>query len=108
MHKTVLYLTKSQIGTGMPRGDLQLQIYQTALLFAVLKECRALADSIRTDRAMMADLHIRLEETFNLTQEQRVHFLLSFHTDSQLPRRQTSAWSLGSCSWTLTVSGMSG
>ncbi|KAI9428350.1 hypothetical protein H4582DRAFT_2092518 [Lactarius indigo] len=65
-----------KIAVGMPRGHMQLHIYQTALLFTILKECRSLADTCRTDRAMMADLHIRLEGTFNLSQEQRMNIRL--------------------------------
>ncbi|KAI9436625.1 hypothetical protein H4582DRAFT_2078250 [Lactarius indigo] len=65
-----------KIAAGMSRGHMQLYIYQTALLFAVLKECRALANTSRNDRAMMADLHIRLEGTFTLSPEQRTNIRL--------------------------------
>lgn len=56
----------------LQRGQLQLSVYQTGLMYAILKESRAIADSCRADRAMMADIHTRLEETFALTQEQKV------------------------------------
>ncbi|KAH9035351.1 hypothetical protein EDB85DRAFT_2143788 [Lactarius pseudohatsudake] len=65
-----------KIAVGMSHGNMQLHIYQTALLFAILKECCALADTCRTDHAMMADLHIRLEGMFSLSQEQKTNICL--------------------------------
>ena len=41
-------------------------------MYAILKENRAIADLCRADRAMMADIHTRLEETFALTAEHKV------------------------------------
>ena len=86
------------------RGHLQLSIYQTGLMYAILKESRAIADSCRADRAMMADIHTRLEETFVLTAEQRVclqvAFLLLMTTTFS---RQTFVLLPVSCSSTPTV-----
>jgi hypothetical protein len=55
---------------------MQLSIYQTGLLYAILKECRAVSETCKADRALMADIHARLEESFALTQEQRVTLIL--------------------------------
>lgn len=54
------------------KGHMQLSIYQTGLMYAILKECRTILESCRADRALMADIHTRLEESFALTQEQKV------------------------------------
>jgi hypothetical protein len=70
-------LTSNQMVPDVQRGQLQFYVYQTGLLYAILKECRTIAESCRADRAMMADIHNRLEESFALTQEQKV--CIRFH-----------------------------
>lgn len=87
------------------RGHLQLAIYQTGLMYAILKESRAIADSCRADRAMMADIHTRLEETFALTAEQRVclQFFFLFTIMTAIISRQTFVLLLESCSSIPTV-----
>jgi hypothetical protein len=54
------------------KGQMQLSIYQTGLMYAILKECRAISESSRADREVMADIHARLDHAFVLTQEQKV------------------------------------
>lgn len=48
-------------------------------MYAILKENRAIADLCRADRAMMADIHTRLEETFALTAEHKVRLDFYVH-----------------------------
>lgn len=48
-------------------------------MYAILKENRAIADLCRADRAMMADIHTRLEETFTLTEEHKVRLDFYVH-----------------------------
>jgi hypothetical protein len=61
-----------QMGRGTPRGQMQTNIFQVGLLFAILKECRANAEAIQALRTMTSDLHARLEESFTLTMEHKV------------------------------------
>lgn len=56
----------------LTKGHLQLSIYQTGLMYAILKECRTIMETCRADRAIMADIHSRLEDSFALTHEQKV------------------------------------
>ena len=65
-------LTGNQMAPDVTKGHMQLSIYQIGLLYAILKECRAISESCQADRALMADIHSCLEESFALTQEQRV------------------------------------
>jgi hypothetical protein len=60
----------------LTKGHMQLSIYHTGLLYAILKECRTVSETFKADRALMADIHARLEESFALTQEQRVTLIL--------------------------------
>ena len=63
---------------------MQSHLIQIALLYAVLKECRALTEANRTNRALMTEIQVRLEETFAISQEQKVSFFLvhnSAHVD---------------------------
>jgi hypothetical protein len=62
----------------MTKGHMQLAIYQTGLMYAILKECRALSESREAERAIMSDIRIRLEESFTLTTEQKVFILFYF------------------------------
>jgi hypothetical protein len=62
------------------KGHMQLSIYQTGLMYAILKECRTISESCRADRAIMSDIHTRLEESFVLTQEQKVCLHFYFFT----------------------------
>jgi hypothetical protein len=57
---------------------MQLSVYQTGLLYAILKECRAISESCQADRMIMSDIHTRLEDSFALTQEQKVRHFFSF------------------------------
>lgn len=43
-------------------------------MYAILKECRAISQTCHKDHALMSDIYIRLEDTFELTQEQKVPF----------------------------------
>lgn len=67
-------LTEYQMAPDITKGHLQLSIYQTGLMYAILKECRAISESCRADRAIMSDIHTRLEDSFALTHEQKVGF----------------------------------
>ena len=62
------------------KGHMQLAIYQTGLMYAILKECRSISESCHTDRAIMAEVHARLEDSFTLTQEQKVCNYCCFFT----------------------------
>ena len=62
----------------MTKGHMQLAIYQTGLMYAILKECRALSESCKAEQAIMSDIRIRLEESFTLTTEQKVFILFYF------------------------------
>jgi hypothetical protein len=55
---------------------MQADLIQIALLYTILKECRALTEANRTNRALMSEIQVRLEETFVITQEQKVSFWL--------------------------------
>jgi hypothetical protein len=68
-------LTRGQMGRGTPRGQMQTNIFQVGLLYAILKECRSITEALRALRAMTSDLHTRLEETFTLTVEHKVSYL---------------------------------
>lgn len=61
------------------KGHMQLTIYQTGLMYAILKECRSISESCRADRVLMSDIHSRLEGTFELTQEQKVSLYFYFY-----------------------------
>ncbi|KAH9167787.1 hypothetical protein EDB89DRAFT_2074537 [Lactarius sanguifluus] len=65
-----------KIAPGMAKGHMQLSVYQTGLMYAILKECRAISEACRSDRAIMSDVHARLEETFTFTPEQKVNIRL--------------------------------
>ncbi|KAH9009159.1 hypothetical protein EDB84DRAFT_1571438 [Lactarius hengduanensis] len=65
-----------KIAPGMAKGHVQLAVYQTGLMYAILKECRAISEACRSDRAIMSDVHTRLEETFAFTPEQKVNIRL--------------------------------
>ncbi|KAH8983088.1 hypothetical protein EDB86DRAFT_2834093 [Lactarius hatsudake] len=65
-----------KIAPGMAKGHMQLAVYQTGLMYAILKECRAISKACRSDRAIMSDVHTRLEETFTFTPEQKVNICL--------------------------------
>lgn len=71
------------MATDITKGHMQLSVYQVGLMYAILKECRAIAESCRADRVMMSDIHTRLEESFALTSEQRVCGF-SFHFSTPL------------------------
>ena len=43
-------------------------------MYAILKECRTIAETCRADRAIMSDIHSRLEDSFTLTHEQKVRY----------------------------------
>ena len=70
----------NQIAPEMTRGHMQLSVYEVGLLYAILKECCAFADSCRADRALMSDIHTRLEESYALTNEQKVCLNFYFFT----------------------------
>jgi hypothetical protein len=57
---------------------MQLAIYQIGLMYAILKECRALSEFRQADRAIMSDVCIRLDQSFALSSEQKVWFNLYF------------------------------
>lgn len=59
----------------LTKGQMQMSIYQTGLMYAILKECRAISESCRADRAIMSDIHTRLEDSFVLSQEQKVCYI---------------------------------
>ena len=61
------------------KGHMQLSIYQTGLMYVILKECRAISEACCADRALMSDIHTYLEELFALTQEQKVCPTLSLY-----------------------------
>ena len=86
-HRLNLITDKQQMAPDIRRGHLQLSIYQTGLMYAILKESHAIADSCHADRAMMADIHTRLEETFALTAEHKVcpHFCVYFTATEYCP-----------------------
>ena len=60
------------------KGHLQLAIFQIGLLYALLKESRGSLESELANRAILSEIRTRLEETFSLTQEQKVLFNLYF------------------------------
>ena len=64
----------------LTKGHMQLSVYQVGLMYAILKECRTIADSCRADRVLMSDIHTRLEESFTVSSEQRVWFHFYFVT----------------------------
>ncbi|KAH9083756.1 hypothetical protein EDB83DRAFT_2309676 [Lactarius deliciosus] len=65
-----------KIVPGMAKGHMQLAVYQTGLMYAILKECRAISEACRSDCAIMSDVHTHLEETFAFTPEQKVNIHL--------------------------------
>lgn len=65
-------LIDNQMAPDLTKGHLQLSIYQTGLMYAILKECRAILETCHADRAIMSDIHARLEDSFALTHEQKV------------------------------------
>lgn len=71
-HRLNLIIHKQQMAADIWRGHMQLSIYQTGLIYAILKESHAIADLCRADWVMMADIHTCLEETFALTAEHKV------------------------------------
>lgn len=54
---------------------MQITVYQIGVMYAILKECRLLAETRQSDRAIMSDVYLRLEESFSLTQEQKVYLI---------------------------------
>ena len=67
-----------QLARGLPRLQMQSNIIQVALLYAILKECCGLAEANRTSRALMSEIQIRLKDTFAISGEQKVsldHYL---------------------------------
>jgi hypothetical protein len=66
-----------QLARGMPRSHMQSNLIQVALLYSILKECRGLVETNRTSRALMVEIQARLEDTFTITQEQRVSWMVS-------------------------------
>ena len=76
----------------MPRSQMQSHLIQVALLYSILKECRTLAEASRSSRSLMAEIQVRLEETFTISQEQKVSYASYFglqltvlHTDEYTP-----------------------
>ncbi|KAH8979353.1 hypothetical protein EDB92DRAFT_1821066 [Lactarius akahatsu] len=65
-----------KIAPDMAKGHMQLTVYQTGLMYAILKECRAISKACHSDRTIMSDVHTRLEETFMFTPEQKVNIHL--------------------------------
>ena len=53
---------------------MQSHLIQVALLYSILKESHALAEGSRSSRSLMAEIQVRLEETFVISQEQKVSF----------------------------------
>jgi hypothetical protein len=66
-----------QLARGLPKGQIQSHLIQIGLLYSILKECRALAEASRANRVMMSEIQGRLEETFSVSQEQRVSLWFS-------------------------------
>ena len=64
-----------QLARGIPRSHMQSNLIQVALLYAILKECRGLAEANRTNRGLMSEIQARLEDTFTISQEQKVSFV---------------------------------
>jgi hypothetical protein len=60
----------------MPRAHMQADLIQIALLYTILKEGHTLTEANRTNCALMSEIQVRLEETFVITQEQKVSFWL--------------------------------
>jgi hypothetical protein len=60
----------------MPRAHIQSHLIQIALLYAILKVCHTLTETNHTNRVLMSEIQVRLEETFIVSQEQKVSFLV--------------------------------
>lgn len=61
-----------QLARGIPRPQMQSDLIQVALLYAILKECRGLAETNRMNRGLMCEIQARLEDNFDFSQEQKV------------------------------------
>ena len=72
----------------MPKSQMQSHPIQVALLYSILKESRSLVEASRSSRSLMAEIQVWLEETFIISQEQKVSFWFVFwHTADWLPYR---------------------
>lgn len=78
-----------QLARGIPRSQMQSNLIQVALLYAILKECRGLAEANRINRGLMSEIQVRLEDTFTISQEQKVSLVhnLAFN---QLTHKQNN------------------
>ena len=72
----------------MPKSQMQSHLIQVALLYSILKESRSLVEASRSSHSLMAEIQVWLEETFIISQEQKVSFWFVFwHTADWLPYR---------------------
>jgi len=66
------------MASDITKGHMQLTIYQTGLMYAILKECRVISESRQADQALMSDIHIQFEASFEIIAEQKVLFYYLF------------------------------
>ena len=71
---------------------MQSHLIQVASLYLILKECRILAEANHSSCSLMAEIQVCLEETFTISQEQKVSYASYFglqltvlHTDEYTP-----------------------
>lgn len=81
-HANLITNTQSDGAPELQRGHLQLAVYQTGLMYAILKESHTITDLCCADRAIMADPTLALRIHLHSRQNKKyvMLFIPSLHT----------------------------
>jgi hypothetical protein len=72
------WLTDSKMGKDLSKSDLTTRMYTLGILYEIMRDLRNRAESLQRFEMSLMDVSARLEDTFNLTCEQRVCYLSYF------------------------------
>jgi hypothetical protein len=72
------WLTDSKMGKDLSKSDLATRMYTLGILYEIMRDLCNRAESLQRFEMSLMDVSARLEDTFNLTCEQRVCYLSYF------------------------------
>lgn len=63
------------MGHGLSKPDMATRLFLLASIFQVLRELHTAVESNNAIKSLLTDLQIRLDDTFALTNDQKVHHI---------------------------------
>jgi hypothetical protein len=64
-----------KMGKALSKSDLATRMYTLGVLYEIMRDLRNRAESLQQFEMTLMDVSARLEDTFNLTSEQKVRYL---------------------------------